>query len=117
VFIFVLVVLAGAAIAALIEKMMKLARLTWLNRLLGGVFGIVRGVLVGAALVLVLMAFSSKLPPESVAGSGLAPYVMGAAKLMADAAPREVRDGFRRSYEKLLKILEEHGRQPDQQAL
>ncbi|MGD0200030.1 MAG: CvpA family protein [Bryobacteraceae bacterium] len=117
VFVFIVVVVVGAAVAALLEKLMKLARLTWLNRLLGGAFGIVRGVLVGAALVLVLMAFSSKLPPESVAGSRLAPYVMGAARLMADAAPREVRDGFQRSYEKLLKILEEHGRKPDQQAL
>jgi len=115
--VFILVVLVGAAVAALFDRLMKLARLTWLNRLLGGVFGIVRGVLVGAAFVLVLMAFASKVPPESVTDSRLAPYVMGAARLMADAAPREVRDGFQRSYEKLLKILEEHGRKPDQQAL
>ncbi|HEX8983986.1 MAG TPA: CvpA family protein [Bryobacteraceae bacterium] len=99
--IFALVLLLGWLVTALIERFLKLAHLSWLNRLLGGAFGAVRGVLTCAVLVLVLMVFSTKPPPASVAHSRIAPYVMGAARVMAYAAPHEVRNGFRRSYDKL----------------
>jgi hypothetical protein len=53
------------------------------------------------ALVLALMAFSPKPPPASVVRSRVAPYVIGAANACSYMAPNEVREGVRRSYEKI----------------
>lgn len=111
--LFAAVIVAGAILAALINKLIKRVHLSWLNRLLGGAFGVVRGVLVAAVIVLVLMAFSPKLPPQTVAKSQLAPYVMGTARVIASAAPYEIRQGFKYSVEKLLVIW---GGQGDKQA-
>jgi len=99
--IFALVLVLGWLVTALIERFLKLAHLSWLNRLLGGAFGAIRGLLTCAVLVLVLMVFSTKPPPSAVTHSRIAPYVMGAARVMAYAAPHEVRNGFRHSYDKL----------------
>ncbi len=99
--IFVAVLALGGLLTALLERLLKFAHLSWLNRLLGGAFGAVRGILTCAVLVLGLMVFCSKPPPHAVAHSRIAPYIMGAAHVMAYAAPREVREGFHHSYEKL----------------
>ncbi len=91
----------GALVTFILEKLLKLAKLTWLNRLLGGVFGVLRAALVGTVIVMALMAFSEKPPPRSVAGSRLAPHMVDAARVMAAVAPYEVKEGFRQSYEKV----------------
>jgi len=101
------IVVLGALVIFILEKLVKLARLTWLNRLLGGVFGLVRGALVGAVIVLALMAFSAKPPPHSVAHSRLAPYVVDVAYVMAAVAPYEMKEGFRQSYEKVKEVWAE----------
>jgi membrane protein required for colicin V production len=95
------VILLGSLVGALIAKLMKVVHLSWLDRLLGGAFGLLRGALVGGIILLVLTTFSSKPPPESVAHSRIAPYVMSTARLMVYAAPREFREGFHESYAKL----------------
>jgi membrane protein required for colicin V production len=99
--VFLLVLLLGGVVTALVERVLKVVHLSWLNRLAGAIFGAVRGILTCAVLVLILMVFTSKPPPRAVAQSRIAPYVMGAARVMAHAAPREVRDAFDRSYDKL----------------
>ena len=99
--IFVGVILVGALLGALIARLLKMIHLSWLDRLAGGAFGVLRGALVCAVIVAVLMAFSSKPPPGPVANSHLAPYVMGTARIMVYAAPHEFSEGFHRSYEKL----------------
>jgi len=99
--VFVGVILLGGLLAALIAKLLKMVHLSWLDRLLGGAFGVLRGALVCAVIVAVMMAFSTKQPPEPVADSRIAPYVMGTARIMVYAAPQEFREGFHRSYEKL----------------
>jgi hypothetical protein len=49
-------------------------------------------------------AFSPKPPPSSVVESRVAPYVIGAARVMVSMAPREVKDGFIDSYEQVKKL-------------
>ncbi len=105
--VFVGLILLGALLAALIAKLLKLAHLSWLDRLLGGAFGVLRGALVCAVIVAVMMAFSPKPPPGSVARSRLAPYVMGTARIVVYAAPHEFSEGFHRSYEKLRALWED----------
>jgi membrane protein required for colicin V production len=99
--VFALVLALGGLLGVAFDKLLKIIHLSWLNRLLGAGFGLVRGVLVSTVIVFVLMAFSAKPPPHSVAQSRIAPYVVGAARVMAYAAPHDVRESFRGSYDKV----------------
>jgi len=98
------VLVLGALIGAFSARLLKLARLSWLDHLLGGAFGILRGALIGAVIVLAIMAFAQNSPPRSVVDSRLAPYMVGVADVIAYAAPYEVKEGFRRSYEQVKKL-------------
>jgi membrane protein required for colicin V production len=102
--VFAAVIGVGGVIALLVEKVFKVVHLSWLNRLLGGAFGVVRGVLICGAIVLLFLAFSGKEPPQLVRHSRIAPYVIHATRAMAYAAPREIREGFEQSYKKLKQI-------------
>lgn len=93
------VLLVGALVSAIVGRFLRLTGLSIFDHLLGAGFGLVRGVLIGVALILGLMAFSpGDRPPASVVGSRTAPYVIDAARLVASVAPHEVREGFRKSY-------------------
>ncbi|MBM3813808.1 MAG: CvpA family protein [Acidimicrobiia bacterium] len=102
--VFGTVILAGAVLGRLLAKLFKWVGLSWLDRLLGGGLGLVRGSLVSLAIVLVMCAFSRTPPPRAVAESRLAPYLMDAAGVAASLAPRELRDGFESSYEKVKEL-------------
>jgi membrane protein required for colicin V production len=99
--IFLAIVLAGAVVGKLLSMALKWVGLSWFDRLLGGVFGLVRGLVFAIAFVLALMAFSPQPPPASVVRSHIAPYVIGAANACSYMAPNEVREGVRQSYEKI----------------
>jgi membrane protein required for colicin V production len=108
---FVLVFLAVLALGALLGRLLawlfKWVGLSWLDRLLGGAFGALRGLLFAVVLVMALMAFSSSPPPRSVVRSRIAPYVIEASRMMTTLAPRELKDGFHRSYEKVKQLWSE----------
>ncbi|MGE5569129.1 MAG: CvpA family protein [Rhodospirillales bacterium] len=103
--IFLGVVLTGSLIGFLVDRLLKLVRLSWLNRLLGGAFGLIRGALVGAVVVMALMAFWPS--PRPVAQSRLAPYVIETARVLVAAAPYEVKAAFRNSYARVKQIWAE----------
>ncbi|MDQ2774746.1 MAG: CvpA family protein [Acidobacteriota bacterium] len=88
------VLILGSLIAALISKLLKGVGLSWLNHLMGGVAGVVRGVLVIAVLVDALVAFSPSPPPHFLNDSKLLPYASQLSGALAVAAPRELRDAF-----------------------
>ncbi len=97
------VLLCGAVAAKLLGMAFRWVGLGWLDRLLGGALGLVRGVVVAVVVVMVLMAFTIEPPPRSVVESAIAPYVIDAAGVMAWLAPRELKDGFARSQERVRK--------------
>jgi membrane protein required for colicin V production len=103
--VFVGVLVAGALIGRVLGRMMKAAGLSFVDRLLGAGFGVVRGLLISIAFVLALLAFTpGKSPPTAVVHSRVAPYVIDAARVCAAIAPRELKDGFRKSYEQVKSI-------------
>ena len=102
--IFIGILILGALAGHLLDRVLKAAQLSWLNRLLGGLFGFVRGALVAAVIVLGAMAFPAKEPPRAVTNSRLSPYVIDTARVMVALAPREVKDAFANSYERIQKI-------------
>lgn len=99
--VFLLVVLAGVLVGKLLQILFKWAGITWLDRILGGCFGFVRGVLIAIVIVMILMAFTMNPPPRSVADSAVAPYVLDASRMLSKAAPHELTEGFQKSYDML----------------
>jgi membrane protein required for colicin V production len=93
--VFFVFVLTGALLGKLLTKLFKWTGLSWLNRLMGAGFGLVRGTLVAVAFVAVLMAFTPKPPPHWMVGSVLLPYAIDASNVCAALAPRELKEAVR----------------------
>jgi len=97
--VFVAIMMLGGLVSYVVGRFLSITGLSIFDHFLGAVFGLVRGVLIGVALVMGIMAFSSaSAPPHSVVHSHVAPYVIDAARVVAAMAPHEVREGFRKTY-------------------
>jgi membrane protein required for colicin V production len=93
------VMIAGSLISYVIHKFLKFTGLSFFDRILGGGFGAVRGILISVALILGIMAFSAEgKPPASVVNSRVSPYAVHVARVFAAMAPHELREGFHRTY-------------------
>ena len=90
--LFVGTLLAGALVGVVARKLIKTAGIQWFDRFLGGVFGIVRGVLVDAILLMAMLAFAIK--PDTVGQSALAPYVTMGTRVIAFVMPASLRMQF-----------------------
>lgn len=103
--IFFGIMLLGALAGYVVSRLLKTVGLTWLDRMLGAMFGAVRGILICVVLVMALVAFSpgpaGAGAPRSVVSSRLAPYVIGASKVIVTVAPHEMKDGFRAHYDQV----------------
>lgn len=101
VIIFVGVLLVGALISSILSRFLHWVGLSWFNRMLGGVAGLVRGVLLMAVLVDVLIAFAPSPTPETLQRSLVVPYVTSVAGWLVDLAPRGLKDAFDQQLENL----------------
>jgi uncharacterized membrane protein required for colicin V production len=90
-------------VGVLARKLIKTAGIQWFDRFLGGVFGLVRGVLIDAILLMALMAFAIK--PDAVRQSALAPYITTGTGVIALAMPGNLRAQFRLGFEKFREAL------------
>jgi membrane protein required for colicin V production len=106
--VFVGVMILGAMVGYSIGKLIKVAGLSWFDRLLGAGFGAVKGLLLSIALITALLAFApghpGDAPPKSVVESRSAPYIIEAARGLSTAAPNELKEGFRRRYDEVKAI-------------
>lgn len=101
--LFLGIMLVGALISALARKMIKTAGLQSFDRFLGGVFGLVRGVVVDCILLLVLVAFAVK--PDAVQQSALAPYFTAGSRGLAYVMPHDLKDQFQTEFEKFRQAI------------
>jgi membrane protein required for colicin V production len=105
--VFFAFVFAGALLGKLLSKLFKWTGLSWLDRLLGGAFGLVRGSLIAVAFIAVLMAFNPTPPPNWMVDSKLLPYAIDASDVFAALAPRAIKEAFRDSMRDIRKAWEE----------
>lgn len=94
---------AGALVSVLARKLIQKSELQWFDRFLGGIFGLVRGVLVDCIVLLILMAFTIKR--SAVQKSVLAPYMTSGSRVMAIFMPREVKVDFQKGFERFKQAL------------
>jgi len=90
--IFVAIVVVAGIIGRLARWFFKEAGLSWVDRLLGAAFGLVRGVLVVAVLLLALTSFVPGT--QFLARSQIAPYALVVARAAIWVAPGQVRARF-----------------------
>ncbi len=102
------VLLAGSIIGWAAGKILKVTGLSFVDRLLGSVFGLVRGLIIAVAIVTAIVAFAPGMkedtPPSSVAESRLAPYVIDAGHVLAAIAPKELKELFGKHYDAVKKL-------------
>lgn len=106
--VFVGVQLLGGLVGWSLSKAMKATGLGWLDRLMGAAFGTLKAALAGVVLVLALTAFPVKPLPDAVARSRFAPYLIDASHVITYLAPRELRDGFVETYQRLREFWIKH---------
>ena len=102
------VLILGAILGTILAKFFKWIGLSWLDRLLGGAFGVVRGFVIAAAMVTVLLAFSPSPPPRSVLDSKLLPYVINVSGVLAAMTPHEIKDQFYATKDKVKAVWSAH---------
>ena len=94
--LFIGCVLAGALLAQLLSGLWSIAGLGVFDKLLGAAFGALRGLLLAAVLLLMLVAFQPLgNTAELIADSRIAPVVLNLARTAAVLAPEALREAFR----------------------
>jgi membrane protein required for colicin V production len=97
--VFVAIAILAGAIGRIVSWGMKQVGLRWMDRVLGGAFGLVRGLLVVTVAVMATAAF---MPDSQVlARSQMAPYFLVAGRAASWLAPSEVRSKVREGIEVL----------------
>ncbi|MDQ1351902.1 MAG: rane protein required for colicin production [Acidobacteriota bacterium] len=86
--IFAGVLIVGAFITYAVRKIFTFGPLKSVDRILGGVFGLVRGILVSAVIVLVFLAFP--FHDEWLTNSKIAPYLVDTIRVVVKWFPKSV---------------------------
>lgn len=94
----------GALVAKITSKLFKWTGLSWLDRLLGGAFGMVRGALIAVVMIAVLLAFTPRPMPNWMVKSQVLPYAMEASSAIASLAPNTIKNAFRESMQELRRL-------------
>jgi len=107
--IFLAVVLLAGATARIVRWAVREVGLRWVDRFLGGAFGLVRGLIVVTVGVLALTAFA----PESreLSESSLAKYLLVSGRGASWLAPSAVREKFREGVARLRPAATQQGSQ------
>jgi len=107
--------LIGSLISALISRLFQRIGLSWFNHLLGAFAGLLRGMVMIAALVDIVVAFSPSPPPSFLDRSRLLPYATQISSWLADAAPRELKDAFNQQMRTIKRFWTPRNRHEDRE--
>ncbi len=95
--------IAGALVAYTAKRFIKMASLDWVDRLLGAIFGFLRGWALSSIIVLALIAFPIR--ENRLARSVLGPYLLAGARAAVLLVPQDLKDKFYEGYKKVLDAL------------
>jgi membrane protein required for colicin V production len=82
-------------VTILLERGVKVARMQWMNRILGSALGAAKAGLLLGLLFLALHTYLPEFYPDTLKGSTLVPYLSASARKVVDAIPEEYRDNLR----------------------
>lgn len=90
--IFVLILVIGAVVTYFLKKILTVGPLKAVDRILGGVFGLLRGVLISGIIVFGLVLFP--VDGSLLGKSKLSPYVTGSIEFFLKLLPDNIRKKF-----------------------
>jgi membrane protein required for colicin V production len=94
--------LASVTLSWAINKFLKATGLSTVDRLLGGVFGLLRGGAICLALLTAVIAWSPRgeraIAPAAVVNSQVAPALTEASRVAVGLAPMELKQSFQEGY-------------------
>ncbi len=96
--IFVLALIAGALLGYMVTKSMK-GKVETLNRVLGGLFGFLKGVLICGIIVFAFQSF--KVARPAMATSKVAPVSISATRFVINLIPQDVKNKIDSSYREI----------------
>ncbi len=106
--IFFVVLLLGWLAGWLISKLMK-GPFKFINHMLGGVFGLVKGVLISGVIVFAFLLFP--IDQKALEKSTLAPYCFTVTKAMVHVIPAELKAKFRMAYQDIIGRIGKRGKE------
>ena len=98
--IFLACIIAGSLLSSLLNQFISALNMKWFDRLLGGVFGLLRGWLIVAVIFLALTVFpvSNDLVRGTVTGEY---FLVVTNKLVELSTPESFRERFQKEYERI----------------
>jgi membrane protein required for colicin V production len=96
--IFFAVLILGAILSSIVRRILKTVGLSGIDRLVGGLYGLLRGSLISIAIIVALSTFTSS---KAVVQSRMAPYLVEASGMLARIVPRGLEAGFQHRYEQM----------------
>ncbi len=93
------ILLAAGLIMFIVDRILKFTHLKWIDRLLGGLFGLLRGWLVCAVIVLAMTACGWQV--ARLRASRLAPYLLMTARAAVLLVPAQLRQEFEATYQRI----------------
>jgi membrane protein required for colicin V production len=106
--LFAAVIAVGGLIGLLVSKLMK-GPLNFLDHVLGGVFGLIKGVLICGVIVFALLVFEVRR--DALAGSRLAPLCFHATRAVVRLIPGDLKAKFKSAYQGTRKGGASHGQE------
>ena len=97
--VFLLILCVGWFISSLFSKLLK-GPFKFINHLMGGVLGLVKGVLICGVIVFAMLVFP--VQTEALKQSRLAPACLYLTKTMVNLIPRDLREDFKRAYQDIM---------------
>jgi len=91
--IFVVVLIIGALVTYFMKKIFVVGPLKSIDRILGGVFGLIRGILVSAILLLGLIVFP--VSDNLILKSQLSPYILKTVEVVLNLFPEKFKEKFK----------------------
>jgi membrane protein required for colicin V production len=104
--IFLCVLAVGALLSHFISKAMK-GPLAFINRLSGGLFGLLKAVLICGIIVFALTVFG--VAREALETSRLAPVCLGVTRAAVNLIPQDLKTKFNQSYKEIRQSGGKHG--------
>ena len=107
------VMICSGITGAIVNRLLKTIGLSFFDRLMGLIFGAVKGLLIAVALVTAFTAFGPWVDSKAVSGamvhSQIAPWVLDASRLITSIAPMDLKESFGKQYSRLKATVQDSG--------